>query len=721
MAGEKDTLNWSEFPDQLPPAHERGGWVVPRAPRRRLRVPVVIGIMIGLIGAWVAALLLSWSKDLPSIERVYNIKPHLVTRLYDRHGEPFYEYFAERRVLTPIEQIPPHMIQALLASEDRKFYEHWGVRWTAVVRGVIIRPLRGQRAQGGSTITQQLSRLLFLNQERTITRKIKEWMTAVRLERRYAKDEIIEMYLNQNYYGAGAYGVQAAAQTYFGKNAPDLDTLEAATLIGLLPAPSRYSPARNPDLAMQRRNTVLRAMAAVGYLDARTADSLIVLPITLQNPKSVRKVGDYFAEDVRRFLEQRYGEDTLYTEGLSIYTTIDTLLQRVAEQIMVRHLDSLRAAAEKRHRPDDAVFTELVYDSATGTNVRRHKKLQAALVAMDNETGGILAMVGGYDFGESEFNRATQALRQPGSAFKPFVLTAAVEAGTQPRDTIYDTPIVLNIPGSGEWRPNNFDKVFKGPVTIRQGYMESRNLVSIKLLLRLDPQRAVFYARRMGITTPLNPVPSLAIGSSEVFPIDIAAAYSCFANGGIRTEPTLIRKITDRFGGVLMDNPAPRREEVLSAKTAYVVLHVMKSIIDGGTGAGARRRGFTRPAAGKTGTTNEYMDNWFVGFTPQITCAVWVGYDVKTPIGGYQTGTGAATALPIWTEFMLAATDDLPPLDFPVPDGVILRAVCDESNFASIPACPKKHEEVFTNPSDTLQTCPVHGDESGRPRRRIRL
>lgn len=720
MAEGKDTLNWSDFPDQLPPKSKTSGWVVPRV-RRRWHWGYTIAVIFGIGAAWVGALLLSWSKDLPSIERVYNIKPNLVTRLYDRHGEPFYEFYSERRVLTPIENIPKHMIQALLASEDRSFYDHWGVRWTAVVRGVIIRPLRGQRAQGGSTITQQLSRLLFLTQERTISRKIKEWMTAVRLERRYAKDEIIEMYLNQNYYGAGAYGVQAAAQTYFGKNAENLDTLEAATLVGLLPAPSRYSPLRNPDLATQRRNTVLRAMADVGYLDDATADSLIVLPITLHNAKTVRKVGDYFAEDVRRLLGQRYGEDTLYTEGLSIYTTIDTALQRAAEQIVVNHLDSLRNAAEKRHRKDDPVFTELVYDSATGQHVRRHKKLQAALVAIDNATGGVLAMVGGFDFGESEFNRATQALRQPGSAFKPFVLTAAVEAGYTPRDTIYDTPIVLQIPGSGEWRPNNFDGEFKGPVTIRQGYMESRNLVSIKLLLKLDPQRAVFYATRMGITTPLSPVPSLAIGSSEVYPIDMAAAYSTFANGGIKTDPVLIEKITDRFGGVMMENPAPRREEVLSAKTAYVVLHVLKSVIDRGTGAAARRNGFTRPAAGKTGTTNEYMDNWFVGFTPQITCAVWVGYDVKTPIGGYQTGTGAATSLPIWTEFMKVACEDLPPLDFPVPDGVFLRNVCDESNMPSVEGCPRTHEEVFTSGDDTLQTCPIHGDDNGRRKRRIRL
>ncbi|GAB4320732.1 MAG: PBP1A family penicillin-binding protein [Candidatus Zixiibacteriota bacterium] len=725
MAKRKNDIDLTDVTETI--STPKRGWSYKR-PRFRLRLPathrsrLILGgaIVAAMFMAWIVTTLIVYSKDLPSIERVYNIKPRLVTRLYDRNNDPFYDFYTERRVWTPFEKIPKNLIQALIASEDRGFYEHWGVEWTAIVRGVIIQPLRGQRPQGGSTITQQLARQLFLTRDRTIARKVKEWMTAVRLERRYAKDEIIEMYLNQNYYGAGAYGVQAAAQTYFGKNIEDLKVEESAVLVGLLPAPSRYSPRANEELSRQRRNVVLRAMVAVGYLDEEMYDSLAAQPIVLNSGQSERHVGDYFAEEVRRYIGTKYGEDTLYTEGLQIYTTIDTALQRYAEQIVRDHLDSLRAAAEARHSPNDPVYTIPVYDTALGETVRVHKKLQAALIAIDNATGGVLAMVGGYDFGESEFNRATQALRQPGSAFKPFVLTTAIEEGFLPRDTIYDSPIVLNIPGFGEWSPNNFDQKFKGPISIRQGIQESRNLVSIKLLLNLDPHQVAFYAKRMGITTPLAPVPSLAIGSSEVIPIDLAGAYSVFPNGGIRTQPTLIKKVTDRFGGIIEDNSTPVREEVLSAQNAYVVLHVLKSVMQGkGTGAGARRRGFTRPAAGKTGTSNEYMDNWFAGFTPQITTVVWVGYDLKTPIGGYHTGTGAATALPIWTEFMKVACDSLPPIDFAQPSGVYLYTACNDSYLRATNACPGTHEEVTLKESDTLDVCPIHGGDRKAKRRRL--
>jgi penicillin-binding protein 1A len=722
MAKGAKHLDLSKLPDRpkLKKPVSKRHWLLREIQGRYLAIGAMV--LVGVFCAWIAVTVWGYRKDLPSIERVYNIKPRLITKLYDHDGNQFYDFYVEKRVLTPFDKIPKQMIQALLASEDRDFYDHWGVQWTAIVRGVIIRPLRGLRAQGGSTITQQLARSLFLTRERTIARKVKEWMTAVRLERRYAKNEILEMYLNQNYYGAGAYGVQAAAQTYFAKDAEDLDVSEAAVLIGLLPAPTRYSPRRNEELSRQRRNVVLNAMVDVGYLDQATYDSLSVLPIMLRTAEPEPRVGDYFAEDVRRYLEETYGEDTLYTEGLSIQTTIDTSWQREAEEVVDSHLDSLQAVLEARHKPTDRRFYLPVYDSTTGETTLVHKKLQAALVAIDNATGEVRAMVGGYDFADSKWNRATQATRQPGSSFKPFVLTAAVDAGYMPRDTIYDSPIVMNIPGYGEWSPRNFDEKFRGPITIREGYQDSRNLVSIRLLQKLDPQRAVFFAKKMGITTPIKPVASLAIGSEEVTLLDLTSAYTTFPNGGIRTKPRMIRKVTDRFGGILEDHPAPEQEEVLSAKVAYTVLHVLKSVIDRGTGKGARRRGFRRPAAGKTGTTNEYMDNWFIGFTPQVTCGVWVGYDLKTPIGGFHTGTGAATALPIWTEFMKFACRDLPPIDFPVPDGIILYRACDQSYMRASEFCPSTHEEVAVDPHDTVDVCPIHGlDEKGQPLRKKKI
>lgn len=708
MPDQEHQWDWKVYPDKRVAEEKRRTQRIRQMRRFRL---LLFWVFLGVIAAFATSIGLTvwgYRTDLPSIERVYNIKPRLSTRLFDRYDQPFYDFYTERRILTPFDKISPYMIKALLASEDRDFYHHWGVEWTAIVRGVVLRPLTGRRPQGGSTITQQLARLLFLTQERTIARKVKEWMTAVRLERRYAKDEILEMYLNQVYYGGGAYGIEAAARVYFGKDASNLDWGESATLVGLLPAPSRFSPLRDMEKATDRRNMVINSLLAVGDIDQGTHDSLVQLPITLVTDGGMRKTGDYFAEEIRRYLEAHYGDQDFYSEGWSVFTTIDTAMQHEAEEVVRKRLDSLRGAVEARHRPNDPRFTIVVYDSVSGKMIRVHKKLQSALVAINNKDGGVLAMVGGYDFAESQFNRATQALRQPGSAFKPFVLTAAVQAGFKPTDTIYDTPFTIYIPGSGEWSPENFDREYKGPITIRQGYQESRNIVAIKLLQKVGPVNAVHYAKKMGLTTPLRAVPSIAIGTSEVTVLDITSAYSTFPGGGIHTQPILIRKITDRFGKVIEQRRAPERTDVIPSQAAYVVLHVLKSVIDRGTGASARRMGFTRPAAGKTGTSNEYMDNWFVGFTPQITCGVWVGYDLKTPIGGDRTGTGAATSLPIWTAFMKFATRDLPPIDFPVPEGICFDRACDRSGFRATEFCPKTHQEVFTNPSDTLKVCPFH-------------
>lgn len=677
--------------------------------------------IIGL--GWTATTLWRYTQELPSIEEVYNIKPRLSTQLYDKDDKPFYEYFTERRVLTPLDSLPANLVRALIATEDREFYNHWGVRWTAIVRALIVNLQAGRRAQGGSTITQQLARKLFLTPERTLERKIKEWLMAIKLERSYSKNEILEMYFNINYYGAGAYGIGAAAQTYFGKSPQNLELMESATLVGVLPAPSAYSPMRNPDLARQRRNTVLRSLVAVGELDRAAYDTLSPMEIVLHQPEAgaYGDYGDYFAEEVRRYVVKQYGEDALYTEGLRIYTTLDSDLQKYAEEIVRKRLDSLRSVAEMRHGPNDPVYTYPVYDSSLGRTVRVRKKMQAAMMIMDNRTGGVLAMVGGHDYEESEFNRVTQALRQPGSAFKPFVLTAAIEAGFTPADTILDGPVLIPIPGAPDYSPGNFDGKFEGPVSIRYGIRESRNLVSVRLLQKLDVFRVVDLAEKMGISTKLLPYPSLAVGSSEVTVWDMTTAYSCFPNRGIRTEPQLIRRITDRNGKVIEENSTPRRQEVLPANVAYAVTHVLETVVDSGTAASIRRRGFQRPCAGKTGTSNEYMDNWFVGFTPQLTCGVWVGYDLKTPIGGYHTGTGAATALPIWTAVMQKASEKLPVEDFEVPDDVYPITVCQDSNKRATDHCHAVRQEVFIRAADTLDTCPVHDRDSRyRSPRRVR-
>ncbi len=678
-------------------------------------------ILAALIVAFAMARTLHvYQQDLPSIEQIYNIEPDLPTKLYDRHDNLFKQFYRERRTLVYYEDIPQIMIDALVSTEDRRFYDHWGFDWKGFTRAALVNIRHGGRGQGGSTITQQLARMLFLTLEKSYARKIKELLTAIKIERTYAKNEILEMYLNTYNFGSGAYGIESAARTYFDKQVGELDILDCATLVAVLPAPTRYSPLNNPDLTYRRRNLVLRAMKDFGKITPEEYDSLHQEPLRLKPASVEYGVGEYFSETIRQYIEEKYGVSGLYSDGLEVYTTMDFDLQKAAEEFVRHNVDSLREVMESTHPLDDPVYTYVVWNEELQDSVRYYKKLQAALFAMDNETGDVLAIVGGRDFSESQWNRATQGLRQPGSAFKPFVLTAAIESGFMPHDTLYDSPIILDIPGQDEWRPHNFDLKFKGPMVLRQGIAESRNLIAIKLLQRIDANRVIFYARQMGIESDLLAVPTLAIGTSEVTLAELVAAFSCFPNGGIRTEPRYIRKILDRFGNPLEINEVAQKQEVLSAKTAYAVTHVLQSVTSydfDGTGRGMRWRGFKRPAGGKTGTSSDYMDNWFMGFTPQITCGVWVGYDMKTPVGGYRTGTGAATALPIWTKWMMAAHDTIPERDFTPPPGVYEKDVCRESGFIASENCTDTYEEIFFNPADTLAICPLHAegvDESDR-------
>jgi penicillin-binding protein 1A len=695
--------------------------------RRRWTATILFAAALAFAGAWTLQV---YQEELPSIEQIYNVTPVLPTKLYDRHGRLFKQFYRERRTLISFEDLPKTLIDALLATEDRKFYNHWGFDWTGFTRAVLVNIRRGGRGQGGSTITQQLARMLFLTLEKSYSRKIKELLTAIKIERTYSKNEILEMYLNTYNFGSGAYGIESAARTYFDKEVGELDVLDCATLVAVLPAPTRYSPLNYPGNNYARRNLVLRAMRDFDKITPEQCDSLCVQPLRLKPAIVEAGVGEYFSETIRQYIEEKYGVSGLYADGLEVYTTMDLDLQQTAEDIIRNNIDSLRAQMESRHSRHDPVYTFTVFDPETGDSVRQYKKLQAALFAMDNESGDVLAIVGGRDFRESQWNRAMQAPRQPGSAFKPFVLTAAIEAGFLPRDTLYDSPIVLSNPGTPDWRPNNFDMKFKGAMTLRAGIAQSRNLIAIKLLQRIDANRAVFYAHQMGIESHLVPVPTLAIGTSEVTLNEMTAAFSCFPNKGIRTKPRLIRKILDRFGNPLETDDVAERQEVLSAKTAYIVTSVLESVTMpefDGTGRGIRSRGFERPAGAKTGTSDSYMDNWLMGFTPQITCGVWVGYDLKTPIGGYYTGTGAATALPIWTGWMIAAHDSLPVLDFECPEGVYEKDVCRETGFIATDYCIDTYTEVFTDPADTLDYCPRHSykspdrDKKQKDKKRIRF
>jgi penicillin-binding protein 1A len=456
----------------------------------------------------------------------------------------------------------------------------------------------------------------------------------------------------------------------------------------------------------------LESMKRFGKLYPDLADSLKSLPLEI-NPTTA-SIGEapYFTEMIRQYLEKQYGEDSLYRAGLFVYTTLDLNMQTAAEEILLTELETRQQQMEETHSLRDTIYTIEVIDTTDGTSVtkRVYRQIQGALVAMDNKTGDILALVGGKDFSQSQWNRAVQAPRQPGSGFKPFIYTAAIENGAKPTDIMYDIPIILTGDDGKEWSPQNFDDVFRGPVTLRQALAKSINIVSAKLIQKVTPQQTVFFASHMGISTPLNPYPSLALGTSEVTLWDMTRAFSVFPNGGIKIEPRYILKITDRYGNVLEENEGSTREEVLSAQTAYILTTMLQSVINGGTGYGAVARGFTRPAGGKTGTTDNCMDNWFTGFTSQITAGVWIGYDDKIVIG--KNVTGAHTALPVWADFMIRAHQELPVEDFKVPSGLYFKTICLETGLLATDRCPRIITDVFTEGTHPDRICDLHPSDN---------
>lgn len=676
--------------------------------------PIVwIAVFLLLLSIWGARRTYKiYEDELPSIEEVYNIEPPLKTKIYARDGTLLQEFYNQNRVMTPFGKLPDHLPKMLMAVEDREFYDHWGINIRRIFI-IGIKNLTRMRIEGGaSTITQQLARMLFLDRQQTFERKFKEALTAIKLERTYSKDEIMEMYLNL-YYFHRAYGISAAAHVFFDKDASELTISECAVILGMLRGPVINSPFNNPDKALAARNRVLYAYYSEDGISREEYDSLSALPLEIHPPEEEPGKAPYFTEYIRQYIEKTYGADMLYNSGLKVYTTLDWDLQQAAESSLVQHLDSLQQKIEARHSIDDPMYTEILPDSVdeNGDSIRVYKKVQGAAITIDNSNGDVLVMVGGKDFSKTKFNRAVQAPRQPGSAFKPFIYTAAMDNGWTPDSIMYDNSIVLDIPGTENWRPHNFDNKYLGRMTLRTGLKKSRNMIAAKLILKIRPELAVYYAQQMGIESPLRAVPSLAMGSSEVRVEELTSAYSVFPNGGIRIHPRHIIKIIDRYENIIEDNSAIRKEEVLSAETAYIMVNMMQSVMEpGGTGYKARWLGFTRPAGGKTGTSNNFRDNWYVGYTPQITTGVWVGFDDFISIG--RNMTGSTNALPIWTGIMLAAHRDRPIEDFKVPQGMIFKEVCEESGKLATEYCANVIQEVFTEntvPTDSCDFCTNQG------------
>ena len=680
------------------------------AVRAALRFPwklffVLVGLAVFLSAGAVFGVVQWLRKDLVSPQAMLAIQPPVKTVVYDARGRVLHEFFNENRSSVPLRQIPRHLVNATIATEDRSFYQHWGVDLWGVARAAVTDVLHMRRAQGGSTITQQLARNRFLTHEKTWTRKLKETALAIEIERHYTKDEILELYFNQIYFGEGAYGVEAASKTYFGKPLRELSLPECALIAGVPANPSFYSPRRRPAAAKARRAKVLRNMLTTGAITQVEFNNAMSAPLGVTPVRYSNDRAPYFVEMVRLHLDEKYGSNAVYEGGLKVYTTLDIDLQQIAERALEKQLTSLEA--------DLKVKNTLVGYTLPTTDAQRASQstpyLQGSMVAIDPRTGYIRALIGGRNWNHSNFNRATQALRQPGSAFKPFVYTAAMDNGFHPTDVIVDEPV--SFPGgNGElYQPQNYDNTYRGAVTLRYALQQSINIPAIKLLRKVSTSLVASYARRMGIRSPVGQNLSLALGSSEVTLLELTTAYGVFANRGIRSDPLFVLKVEDKNGNVLEKN-SPRPVEVLSEATASVMTSMLRSVMDHGTGYPARARGFNSPAAGKTGTMDEYRDAWFVGYIPSLVCGTWVGYDEKKVIGPGMTG--ARAALPIWTDIMIGATRGRPVEDFPEPAGTTSRQVCAETGMLATDACPSVTNEIFDEGSAPTETCTTH---EGRP------
>ncbi|RME39418.1 MAG: penicillin-binding protein 1A [Deltaproteobacteria bacterium] len=740
----------------------------------------ISGLLLTVAGLVVAYLVVS--SSLPKVDTLADYRPPVITRILADDGTVLAELFRERRVVVPIERMPTDLINAFVAAEDAKFFQHRGIDLTSIARAAIKNIQAGGIVQGGSTITQQVAKSLLLTPEKKFSRKFKEAILAWRMEQKLSKKEILSIYLNQIYLGHGAHGVQAAAENYFDKNVEDLTLAECALLAGLPQAPSRYSPYRHLERARERQRYVLRRMVENGFITEEQAEQARAEKLVIHaRERQTLPEAAYFTEQVRRDLIATYGKDVVYTQGLTVETSLNLKMQHAAHLAVQKNLRDY----DKRHgfRGPQRILTEeeqksfladqadrmrhhppqqgdLVRAVLTGWNAQawlvavgdRHgliprktaawaepyvllsredylktpedtwgdavpvpvgsvletmvKKIrpdgglelsleqtpevQGALVAIEPNSGRIKAMVGGYDFGLSQFNRAVQSRRQPGSAMKPLIYAAALDRGYTPATIILDTPIIYRETRDNgketEWKPRNYGQKFYGPTSLRTGLAKSRNIITIKILEDIGVNYAANYARRLGIESPIERDLTLALGSTAVTPLELAKVYCVFANGGIRVSPTYINRILDRDGNIIASSdpadfpngPGPgqrllhqKRERVISPETAYLITNLMESVVQHGTGWRAKALG--RPVAGKTGTTNDLKDAWFVGFTPDLVAVTWTGFDQEKTLGKNETGSRAAA--PAWVSFMVQALRGTPVRQFPVPDTIQFRPI----------------------------------------------
>jgi penicillin-binding protein 1A len=605
----------------------------------------------------VFAFLADPEKDLPHLDKLEIFQPGEPSILYSDRDEPFAPLSPEFRVFVPLNRIPKQVREAILDAEDARFYQHGAISLRGMARAAIRNLTSAKLKEGGSTITQQLAKSLFLNPERTLTRKLKEIQLAQEIERLYSKDKILEMYLNTIYLGGGAYGIEAAARTYFDKSVGQLTLAEAAVLGGLPKAPSLYSPFTDLKRARERRDYVLTRMEKEGHVTAAQAKAAMRLSISLTPLFRGRGIAPSFVEYVRKELEPKYGQVQLARGGLQIFTTLDLEMQRAGMDVMRRGLAEIE--------------TGRIFKRKTGGT--EQAMLEGALVALDPKTGQIRAMVGGRDYARSQFNRAIQARRQPGSAFKPFVYAAAFEHGFTPASVMEDYPVSYSIPQNGrlvEWRPENFDHQFRGPVTLRRALEESINVATVRLLDAVGIEPVISLAHRMGITSDLRREYGLALGTSEVTLLELTSAYGVLADAGIRIPPTAVRRVTVANGDIL-EASEDAGERVLREEVAFLVTSILEGAVERGT---AKRAGVPgRNVAAKTGTTQDAMDVWLVGYVPRLVVGLWAGYDQPRSLGSQETA-GRLIA-PVWAEFMRRALQEVPRETVPIPEGIFTASV----------------------------------------------
>ncbi len=685
------------------------------------------------VGAFLGTLL-GYEYNLPQIQSLEDYRPDVITDIYSDDNKVIGEFAVERRIVVPLEGIPPHLQLAILAAEDDQFYNHSGVNYFSLIRAAWRDIITMRKSEGASTITQQLARMLLRTPEKTFDRKIKELLTTWKIEKRYSKRQILTLYCNQHYMGHGAYGVAAAADTYFGKQLGDLTLEECAMIAGLPRNPGLYSPRLHPDAALARRNYILDRMVAEKMITAKAAAEAKGRPIILKPRVRETEVAPYFVEWVRQALADRYTTDVIWRKGLRVYTTLNIDMQKAANEALQEGLrtydkrhgwrgpidnilkmpsvgldtyshpdwriaphagditvglllsvgESEAAVRIGKYRAqlglkdiawtgaksiskilktgDLAAFQITAIDDATKTASVKLEQIpaaQGAIITLQNSTGEIRAMVGGYDFESSEFNRATQAMRQVGSTFKPFVYSTALEKGMTSDSTVIDSPISFTDTLGRVWRPVNYDGKFKGVITVRQALTESRNVPTIRLASLIGIKNVLIMARRFGLEGPMEPYLPLAIGACEATPLEMASAFTVFPNLGFQPKSYFIRRIED-YDHVKKEENFPRTTKVLEPDVAEKMLDLLEGVVQSGTATAAKSLG--RPLGGKTGTTNDFTDAWFVGFSPSLTTAVWVGFDEKKSLGNREAG--AVVALPIWIKYMGAILKDKPVEEF---------------------------------------------------------